>query len=59
MVMLIENWPQELSSLVGSDNKPMLDVVIDSAGGDIMGQVSKILKSGGKVVCYGMYVYIR
>ena len=31
-----------------------LDSVIDSAGGDIMKQTLKLLKSGGKVVCYGM-----
>lgn len=34
----------------------MLDAVIDSAGGDIMGQTGKILKLGGRVVCYGMCV---
>ena len=34
----------------------MLDAIIDSAGGDIMGQAGKILKQGGRVVCYGMYV---
>ncbi|KAF9014298.1 hypothetical protein BDQ17DRAFT_1342466 [Cyathus striatus] len=31
-----------------------LDAVIDSGGGDIMGQISKYLKQGGRVVCYGM-----
>ncbi len=34
----------------------MLDAIIDSAGGDIMGQTGKILKLGGRVVCYGMCV---
>lgn len=34
----------------------LLDAVIDSGGGNIMGQVNKILKPGGKVVVYGMYV---
>jgi NADPH:quinone reductase-like Zn-dependent oxidoreductase len=33
----------------------VLDVVIDSGGGEIMAQTSKILKRGGKVICYGMY----
>ena len=32
----------------------MLDAIIDSGGGDIMGQAGKILKQGGRVVCYGM-----
>lgn len=34
----------------------LLDAVIDSGGGDIMGQVNRVLKPGGKVVVYGMYV---
>ena len=34
----------------------VLDVVIDSGGGEIMIQTSKILKHGGKVICYGMYL---
>lgn len=33
----------------------MLDAIIDSAGGDIMGQAGKTLKQGGRVVCYGMW----
>ena len=33
----------------------MLDAVIDSGGGNILGQISNYLKQGGKVVCYGMY----
>ena len=32
----------------------MLDVVIDSGGGNIMAQTGRILKHGGSVVCYGM-----
>jgi NADPH:quinone reductase-like Zn-dependent oxidoreductase len=35
-------------------NGKRLDVVIDSAGGEILQQTSKILKSGGRVVVYGM-----
>ena len=34
----------------------VLDVVIDSGGGDIMIQAGNILKQGGKVICYGMYL---
>jgi len=33
-----------------------LDAVIDSVGGDIMVKVAKLLKPGGTVVCYGMWV---
>ena len=33
-----------------------LDAVIDSGGGDLMSQIGKVLKAGGKVVVYGMYV---
>ena len=36
----------------------MLDAVIDSGGGDILGQISNYLKQGGKVVCYGMYAQL-
>ena len=36
----------------------MLDVIIDSGGGEnLMQQVSRILKSGGRLVCYGMSVH--
>jgi len=37
----------------------MIDAIIDSAGGDIMGQAGKYLKQGGRVVCYGMYVWSK
>lgn len=40
--------------LRNNQTNSQLDAVIDSAGGDIMGQVTNILKQGGKVVCYGM-----
>lgn len=33
-----------------------LDAMIDSAGGDILGQTVRLLNNGAKVVCYGMYV---
>lgn len=32
-----------------------LDAIIDSAGGDILGQTVRLLNNGAKVVCYGMY----
>lgn len=51
-----KDWPAEIGALVQSHNQKgtMLDAVIDSGGGDILGQISNYLKQGGKVVCYGM-----
>jgi NADPH:quinone reductase-like Zn-dependent oxidoreductase len=52
---LQENWPVQIGGLLAKENKgTMLDAIIDSGGGDIMGQAGKILKQGGRVVCYGM-----
>ncbi|KAK2462463.1 hypothetical protein APHAL10511_005433 [Amanita phalloides] len=53
------DWPSRIAALLLRDakengGKDVLDVVIDSAGGDIMAQTGKILKQGGSVVCYGM-----
>lgn len=47
------DWPKQLASLLPS-SRPYLDAVIDSGGGSICSQVSRILKNGGSVVCYGM-----
>ncbi|KAJ7279663.1 hypothetical protein C8J57DRAFT_1303901 [Mycena rebaudengoi] len=49
-------WPSQIAALIkkNSPNRPTLDSVIDSGGGDIMSGVGPFLKSGGKVVCYGM-----
>ncbi|KAG5730804.1 hypothetical protein E4T56_gene6362 [Termitomyces sp. T112] len=47
-----KEWPAQLGALLGKGKE--LDVVIDSGGGEIMMQTSKILKHGGRVVCYGM-----
>lgn len=56
-MFFVGNWPSHIGTMLakngGSDG--VLDVVIDSGGGDIMTQTSKILKHGGRVVCYGMY----
>ncbi|KAJ7184834.1 hypothetical protein C8R46DRAFT_1065285 [Mycena filopes] len=48
-----ESWPQQLGALVAKDHKP-LHAVIDSGGEEIMGKVSKYLRAGGRIVCYGM-----
>jgi len=51
----LEDWPAQLGRLLGkAGKKPTLDVVIDSAGGDIIGQCSRMLALGARVVCYGM-----
>ncbi|EKM55116.1 uncharacterized protein PHACADRAFT_195141 [Phanerochaete carnosa HHB-10118-sp] len=51
-----KDWPARLGKLLvqHTGKNAQLSAVIDSAGGDIMGQVGKILKAGGKVVVYGM-----
>ncbi|OBZ65768.1 putative zinc-type alcohol dehydrogenase-like protein YogA, partial [Grifola frondosa] len=56
-----DNWPAQLEQILKRDSAnsggaqtAQLSAVIDSAGGDIMGQTSKIIKSGGRVVVYGM-----
>ncbi|KAF9532823.1 hypothetical protein CPB83DRAFT_867255 [Crepidotus variabilis] len=51
-----DDWPKKLEILLHEhDNKnSKLDAVIDSAGGDLMNQLRRTLKRGGKVVCYGM-----
>jgi len=52
-----DKWPTELANLLlqETDGTGKIDVVIDSGGGDqLMVQVGKVLKTGGRVVCYGM-----
>jgi NADPH:quinone reductase-like Zn-dependent oxidoreductase len=51
---LTEDWPVKLEKLLESEGNGLLDAVIDSAGRDIAEKISKLLKSGGKVVAYGM-----
>ncbi|EGN95835.1 hypothetical protein SERLA73DRAFT_155109 [Serpula lacrymans var. lacrymans S7.3] len=49
------NWAIQLSNIIKEGNGTgKIDAIVDSGGGDIMGQASKVLKAGGKVVCYGM-----
>jgi hypothetical protein len=49
------DWPAQLGRLLKeTGKKPTLDVVVDSAGGDIIGQCGRMLTSGARVVCYGM-----
>ncbi|KAJ7580726.1 hypothetical protein C8J56DRAFT_867089 [Mycena floridula] len=46
-----DDWPAELGKILAGKQ---LDSVIDAGGGDIMGQTRRILRTGGRVVCYGM-----
>ncbi|KAI9511101.1 hypothetical protein F5148DRAFT_1173734 [Russula earlei] len=48
-----DDWPMELGSILGGS---LLDSVIDSAGGSIAQQVSRVLRPGGRIVLYGMTV---
>ncbi|KAJ6537728.1 hypothetical protein B0H19DRAFT_1180732 [Mycena capillaripes] len=48
-----DSWPERLGTLL-KKNHTQLAAVIDSGGDEIMVKTSKYLKSGGKVVCYGM-----
>ena len=45
----VENWSRELKKRSGE-----LDVVLDSAGGDIVSHATPLLKQGGTIVTYGM-----
>ncbi|KAJ7441637.1 NAD(P)-binding protein [Mycena galericulata] len=53
-----EDWPAQIGALLkqnaGGGVRPVLDAVIDGGGDDIMRKTSLYLKSGGRVVCYGM-----
>ena len=50
------DWPKQLGELMYKNRAEFLSVVIDAGGGDIMGKTSPLLKQGGRVVVYGMYV---
>ncbi|KAF8601509.1 NAD-P-binding protein [Ceratobasidium sp. AG-I] len=49
-----ESWPKKLGELMKEHGANGLDAIIDSAGGDILGQTVRLLNNGAKVVCYGM-----
>lgn len=48
-----DEWSKKLKALLPND-RPFLDSVIDSAGGEIVSQTMKLLRPGGIVTCYGM-----
>ncbi|KAG0150855.1 hypothetical protein CROQUDRAFT_37612 [Cronartium quercuum f. sp. fusiforme G11] len=47
-----DDWSARLASLLPAD-RLMLDVVIDSSGGEIIQKCKHILRDGGRLVCYG------
>lgn len=49
-----KNWPSQLAKLLAETGGSELNAVIDSGGGDIVTKVSKVVKSGGRFVIYGM-----
>ncbi|KAI0320715.1 NAD-P-binding protein [Amylostereum chailletii] len=48
------DWSKQLEALLKRDGQAHLHAVIDSAGGDIAQQTNRLLKHGGRIVCYGM-----
>lgn len=51
-LLLTEDWPKKLQALLPKD-RPYLDSVVDSAGGNIVTQLGRILKHGARVSVYG------
>ncbi|KAG8901732.1 hypothetical protein FRB99_005122 [Tulasnella sp. 403] len=54
-----QDWPQKLAELLKRDapegQRPLLDVVIDQAGGDICAKTVKLFRDGGVISIYGMH----
>ncbi|KAI5124373.1 hypothetical protein M0805_008976 [Coniferiporia weirii] len=48
-----ENWSTVLAGILETDKRE-LAVIIDSGGGDLFKKAGNLLKTGGKLVCYGM-----
>ena len=53
VIYTAEGSSRKLTELLPKE-RPFLDAVIDGAGGDVVGSLWKLIKSGGVVVCYGM-----
>lgn len=47
-----EDWPKKLQAMLPKD-RPYLDAVIDSAGGNVTTLLVRILKHGARVAVYG------
>ncbi|CAL1705392.1 unnamed protein product [Somion occarium] len=51
-----DDWSSELEALLRKQQGPTaaLSAIIDSGGGDLMTRLGRLLKSGGRVVVYGL-----
>jgi NADPH:quinone reductase-like Zn-dependent oxidoreductase len=47
-----DDWSKKLAAMLPKD-RPTLDAVIDSAGGNVTTQLLKVLKHGARVAVYG------
>lgn len=54
-VNIAEDWEVKLGKMLREHNSSF-GAVIDSGGGQILTRISKLMKPGGKIICYGMYV---
>ncbi|KAF2154374.1 NAD(P)-binding protein [Myriangium duriaei CBS 260.36] len=50
-----KGWEKKLLALLPKE-RPLVDAIIDGAGGDVMDKAQRVLKAGGVVVSYGMTV---
>ena len=54
----IDKWHDDLGKLLLKRGE-ILTAISDSGGGELFKQVGHLLKPGGRLVCYGMYVGIH
>jgi NADPH:quinone reductase-like Zn-dependent oxidoreductase len=48
-----DTWEKELAALLPKD-RPWVDTVVDGAGGNVVEKVTRVMRTGGRVVSYGM-----
>jgi len=48
-----DTWEKELAALLPKD-RPWVDAVVDGAGGNVVEKVTRVMRTGGRVVSYGM-----
>jgi NADPH:quinone reductase-like Zn-dependent oxidoreductase len=54
LLVNLGDWIAEMKDVLLGESTPLLDSVIDSAGGPIAQLVGPVLRPGGRVVLYGM-----
>jgi hypothetical protein len=52
LIFWSDGWPKKLQAMLPTD-RPLLDSVVDSAGGNITTLLLRFLKHGAKVAVYG------